>query len=151
MRNLVLASVLVVAGSTPLAAGECSYPAQECLDHLARMRDRGYAGVDLDAEDPAGWTVTKVNADTPAAAAGIRIGDVLLAIGDIRMGDEEGMQRLGEIMKPGNSVTFTILRGGTERRLELELVRMPDDVFARFVGEHMLKHTTEAAGAAEAP
>lgn len=146
MKHLVLAAIALVAlaAATPAPAADCPYEAQTCLDYLAKMRNRGYAGVDLDTlGDDRQWTVTKVYAGTPAAEAGIRIGDVLLSIDDIRLGDEKGMLELEKIMKPGNTVGFKILRDGGERTFRLELMLMPDDVFARFVGEHMLQHVTD--------
>lgn len=147
MRHALPIALVLALGLTPLAAATCPYPAQECLDELAKMRNRGYAGVDLDSEAAAGWTVTQVQAGTPAASAGIRVGDVLLTIGGVRLGDEQDMPRLRDIMTPGNKVEFTILRDGKEKTFRLELIRMPDDVFERFVGEHMLQHTTAAARA----
>jgi S1-C subfamily serine protease len=146
--GVLAVAALVAALVGPAIAGECSHEAQVCLDQLARMRDRGYAGVELDSEAPGvGWPVTKVYAETPAAAAGIRVGDVLIAIGGVRLGDEEEMPKLATIMKPGERVAFTIAREGVERVVEVGLVRMPDDVFARVVGEHMLEHTTTTAAA----
>jgi C-terminal processing protease CtpA/Prc len=142
LLTLILAAGLV----SPASAGVCTHEAQECLDYLVTMRNRGYAGIDIDdRKDDGTMTITKVHAGTPAAASGIRIGDVLLAIEGIRIGDEEGMKALDEVMKPDNLVHFTVSREGKERTFELKLSRMPDDVFAQFVGEHMLLHVTDAA------
>ena len=58
------------------------------------------------------------------------------------IGDKAAMAGLDEIMKPDNKVGFTVLRQSEEKTLELTLTRMPDDVYARFVGEHMLDHVT---------
>jgi predicted metalloprotease with PDZ domain len=141
----ILALLALAGAVAPAGAGECAYEAQVCLDHLARMRDRGYAGVDLDSgAGESGWVVRKVYAGTPAAAAGIQIGDVLVSIGGIRLGDQQEMQKLDSLMKPGEIVRFTVSRDGVERTFEVRLMRMPDDVFARFVGEHMLLHATVA-------
>jgi len=146
MKRLLTISMLATLALTATVsanAGECSYELQTCLDYLVTTRERGYAGIDLDPlGDDGKMTVTKVHADTPAAAAGIRIGDVLLSIGGLKLGDEAAMAGLDEIMKPGNTVGFTLLRQGKEKTLKLTLARMPDDVYARFVGEHMLDHVT---------
>ena len=136
-------AALALTAAIPAYAGECSSDVQTCLNYLGKLRDRGYAGIDLDPRgDDGRMTVTKVYSDTPAAAAGIRIGDVLLSIGGLRLGDEAAMAGLDEIMKPGNTVGFTVLRESEEKTLELTLARMPDEVYARFVGEHMLDHVT---------
>ena len=141
--TIPMLAALAFAAVVPLSASECSYNVQTCLEYLSKMRDRGYAGIDLDTRgDDGKMTVTKVYSDTPAAAARVRIGDVLLSIGGIRLGDEAAMQGLDGVMRPGNTVEFTFLREGKNKVLELTLVRMPDDVYARFVGEHMLDHVT---------
>ncbi len=151
MRTLVRLSGIALAAAlaAPLWAGECPSEAQVCLDYMAKMRDRGYAGVDLTSDAAGSFTVTKVYAGTPAAAD-IRIGDVLVSIAGIRLGgNEEERQRLNAAMKPGNTVDFAISREGQERTYKLTLIRMPDDVFDRFVGEHMLQHTGADAAVAK--
>jgi predicted metalloprotease with PDZ domain len=143
-QTILLAFALALA--LPASAGGCSYEIQACLDHLARMRDRGFAGVDLDGSSESGaMIVTKVYGETPAEAAGIRIGDELLSIAGIPLdGSEDSMKKLEAAMKPGRTVDFAVSRDGERRTIPIALARMPDDVFARFVGDHMLKHVTVA-------
>ena len=149
MRRGILTILALLLLAAPLAAGQCEHEAQECLDYLMTMRDRGFAGVDLDSEAAEGWVITKVHPDSPAASGGVRVGDILLKIEDVPLGDQEAMKKLDEIMKPGNSVGFTVRRQGREKTLRLELTRMPDEVFARFVGEHMLQHATVDVAASD--
>ncbi len=145
-RAILAPFVLVLALAAPAFAGECGYELQLCLDHLAKMRDRGFAGVDLDSRGGSGVpVVTRVYSGTPAEAAGIRIGDELASIAGVLLdGSEESMKQLDGTMKPGRTVDFEISRGGERRVIPITLARMPDDVFARFVGEHMLQHVTPA-------
>ena len=102
MNRFIRLSTLILAAAlfTPLSADECAHEAQDCLDYLVTMRDRGYAGIDIDdRKDDGTMTITKVHADTPAAASGIRIGDVLVAIEGIHLGDAEGMKALDEVIR----------------------------------------------------
>lgn len=58
--------------------------------------------------------VSAVHAGSPAAAAGLRSGDVLLEIDGQTLVSEEGGRRFGSV-KPGQSVRWTYLRDGETR------------------------------------
>ena len=85
----------------------------------------------LENEDDAGFTVASVTPGGPAEAAGLQIGDMLLAIDGANMkelGMEEARNRVrGE---EGTSLTLTVQRGGetfdvtvTRATIEVEVVR----------------------------
>lgn len=85
----------------------------------------------LENEDDAGFTVASVTPGGPAEAAGLQIGDMLLAIDGANMkelGMEEARNRVrGEA---GTSLTLTVQRGGetfdvtvTRATIEVEVVR----------------------------
>jgi len=134
-----LIPALATAGSEP-----CKYDTQECLDYMAnKMKDSGWVGVELEREeDEAGWRVTRVVQGSPAESAGIDSGDVLVAINGIActQENESKLAEARETMKPGAEVTWTMTRGTSPRDLQITLGRMPADVLARFIGEHMLQH-----------
>ena len=137
--------ILAVALMTPALAGdgECGHETQVCLDYMAKMGNKGYAGIDLDSnEDHSKMTVTEVVDGAPAGRAGIKVGDVLLAIDGISVTEEGAMHKIQEKMTPGNTVSFTVSRNGKEKMGNLTLIEMPGDVHAQVVGEHMLQHTS---------
>ena len=142
---VVTGLILAVALITPALAGEgeCGHETQVCLDYMAKMGHKGYAGIDLDSnEDHSKMTVTEVVAGAPAAQAGIEVGDVLLAIDGISLTAEGAMHKIQEKMTPGNTVSFTVSRNGKEKKGKVTLIEMPDEVHAQLVGEHMLQHAS---------
>jgi len=98
--------------------------------------ERGWLGVQIQGidedlaaslglESPEGVLVADVMPDTPAEAAGLQAGDVILAL------DGEPMTRVGDLtravaaLEPGTRSELTIFRDGAEQTVEVEIGRMP--------------------------
>ena len=149
MKKLLLSGlILAVAMVAPAFAGdgECGHETQACLDYMAKMANRGYAGIEFDESNHEAMTVSAVVDGAPAQKAGLKPGDVLLGVNGIRLSEEGAMYKIQEAMIPGNTVTFTYARNGKEKKGKLTLAEMPAAVHAKMVGEHMLQHaTTEVA------
>jgi S1-C subfamily serine protease len=148
---LALVTVVLIAALPVLAGGDhkkCTYSTQECLDHMAaKMKTSGWVGVELDFDEATGVpTVTKVVPGSPAQAAGIMPGDVLVALNGTRIGNdnEEALTKARKDWKPGQAVTYTIKRDGQDRQVDLTLAPMPADVMAAWIGNHMLEHVSVA-------
>jgi len=144
---LIIAAVLVLAIVPVFAhAGDhakCTHSTQECLDHMAnKMKNSGWVGVELETENPDGYEVTKVVPDSPAEAAGILAGDVLVALNGVSLSkdNDEELMKARKDWKPGQTVTYTIKRNGTERQVTLTLGTWPADALAKMIGMHMLEH-----------
>jgi len=119
---------------------KCGADAQACLNWFANAyNDRGWAGVSLEASD-AGLRVSEVHYGTPAAKAGVKAGDILVAINGVEYAEEnkEKMAAFEKEMVPGNEFTYTIARNGKNKDVTFALAEMPMDVVARMVGMHML-------------
>ena len=119
---------------------KCGADAQACLNWFAhKYEGRGWAGVSLEMSDD-GLRVSEVHHGTPAAKAGVKVGDVLLAINGIEYAEEnkEKMAKLEGQMLAGNEFTYTIARNGKNKEISFALAEMPMDVVARMVGMHML-------------
>ncbi|MDZ7827965.1 MAG: trypsin-like peptidase domain-containing protein [Halofilum sp. (in: g-proteobacteria)] len=93
---------------------------------------RGWLGVDTRdlpaAEAPAespGLHVEGVFADGPAERAGLRMGDVLLAINGMKLSNVEALLRATTSMHPGDRVTVTYRRNGEEHTTEAVLAQRP--------------------------
>ena len=41
-------------------------------------------------------------------------------------------------MTPGKTVTYTVVRNGSEKDLKVELGSIPETVMAQWIGQHML-------------
>jgi C-terminal processing protease CtpA/Prc len=147
MRTRRFALAIAVLALLPTGArsgGECPYNTQECLDYMAnKMKDSGWVGVELEnAEKGSGMVVTAVVEGSPAEAAGIQSGDILVSINGIPLNkdNEPALAKAREAWKPGSEVTWAMTRGASPRDLQITLGRMPADVLARFIGQHMLEH-----------
>jgi C-terminal processing protease CtpA/Prc len=130
----------------PALAGEgekCTASTQECLNYMAnKMRNSGWVGVELDSSAEGALVVNKVIEGSPAEKAGIKPGDILFAVNGLEYNDAN-MQKLGEMKaasKPGDDVVWTVKRNGSSKELTITLARMPADLLARYIGQHMLEH-----------
>jgi hypothetical protein len=69
-------------------------------------------------------TLFSVDRGSPAYDAGLRRGDVLLRIDGLSLLTVEGASKFGQV-EPGEAVTFTYRRGGTERSVEVRAIERP--------------------------
>ena len=98
---------------------------------------RGMMGVTIQSVDadlasslnlPAarGAIVTSVTAGGPAERAGIRRGDVVTAINNQPVIDNNSLRNQVASMKPGSTVTVTVVRNGRDQNLQVALAELPD-------------------------
>ncbi len=83
----------------------------------------GVATEDRPADD--GASIAEVRPGTPAAAAGLRDGDVVTELDGEVIGDADALRRLIDAQQPGDSVELTVVRDGAERTIEVELAARP--------------------------
>ena len=110
------------------------------LDELARRGriPRPYLGVGTQAvrlsealrqrlgtDQRSGIIVVDVQPDSPAAAAGLVIGDVIVALGGARIGDPRDLRAVLRPHQVGESVAVAIVRGGEPRDLRLTVGERP--------------------------
>ena len=151
MRKIVLGvAALLTLVTLPALAGEkghCSYPTQECLDHMAKaLASRGWVGIELERLEDGTMKVRRVVEESPAEAAGLRVGDVLVAAQgvDYRTATEEDWAQVMKHWGPGQNVSYKIERDGKARMIDLKLGEMPDQVRAAILGAHMIEHAKVA-------
>jgi len=145
-RRIVLWTlVFAVALALPLAAGEghkkCDGDAQACLNKLAaKFKDRGWVGVELDHNKDGSLTVLEVIDGSPAQAAGLKSGDVLLAINGVKFGDKnnEKLKATQKDMKIGNTIKYTVKRHDKTKDVPITLAPIPEEVMYAWVGQHMM-------------
>ena len=83
-----------------------------------------YLGVAL-AESSGGARVAQVRRGTPAERAGIRAGDVIVAVNGERVRSTDALRSAIDAKRPGDSVTLTIRRNGNERTVKATLAERP--------------------------
>lgn len=90
-----------------------------------------------------GAVIVQITADSPAAAAGLQVGDIIVAVDNQSLGDTD-LADLIHRYQPGDKVTFTVIRTGQQQTVEVTLGRNPDqDGNVPWVG---LRYQTIPAG-----
>lgn len=124
----------------------CTHEAQACLNKMAtKLSEKGWVGIEMNEDkETGGWIVTKVEPDSPALAAGLQKGDVLLAVNGVEFAskDKEALHAVKKSMRIGKTITYTLERDGYKKKVDVTLGQLPEDVMAKWIGRHMLEHTT---------
>jgi serine protease DegS len=112
-----------------IPAALVTHVVRQIVEHGAVIR--GWLGVDArnlapgtDTE-PRGVRIAGVFRGSPADAAGLRAGDILLAINDQPLADLDDLLQHTTNAAPGASVRLRVLRDGEEFSRETELIQRP--------------------------
>ena len=100
--------------------------------------ERGWLGVEiqpvtqdiadsLGLKTASGALVAKENKDAPAAAAGVKIGDVVTAVDGQTVADPRELARRIADLGPKKTAELTIWRGGAQQTVSVTLGMMPND------------------------
>ena len=142
---VLIVAVFTLAGTA--FAGErhakCTEDTQVCLDRLtAKLKAKGWLGVELDKTDSGFYKVSAVTADSPASAAGFRAGDVLVALNGVRISkdNKEALAKAKKGLAPGKAATYTVKRSGAKQQLAVTLGQMPGEMIAEWIGQHMVEN-----------
>jgi S1-C subfamily serine protease len=98
--------------------------------------DRGFIGIQYAPLSPraavalglppaAGIQISSVVSGSPAAQAGLRVGDVVTKLNDQQIDQEHALQSLLLRFRPGNTVRLTIVRDGATQTVEVTLATRP--------------------------
>ena len=117
-------------------------PANVAMDVVTQLKadgrvTRGWMGVSLqevtqdlarsfNLEQPRGALVADVSADGPAARAGLKAGDIIVAYAGKPVNDSADLPPLVGSTKPGASKPLTVIREGKEREITVTLGQLPD-------------------------
>ncbi|MDT8450308.1 MAG: DegQ family serine endoprotease [Wenzhouxiangellaceae bacterium] len=88
----------------------------------------------LEIERTDGAIVTQVKPDSAADEAGLRAGDIIVALGGRPIENSQGLRNVEGLMAVGRKVVLEYLRDGRKRRTEVELVENLD---ARISGRRL--------------
>lgn len=120
------AAVLVLALAVPAFAGgaHCS----------GSQGATAWAGACLQRSANGAVTVAEVAAGSPAAKAGLKSGDVVVAVNGNRLADakERSMCSASGECTAGSQVTYTVRRGSATREVKFKLVPMPSNARDKF-------------------
>ncbi|MGB8167135.1 MAG: M6 family metalloprotease domain-containing protein [Chthoniobacteraceae bacterium] len=88
---------------------------------LQPSEERGYVGISYAEPNDRGAVITNVTPKSPAAAAGVKAGDLLTKVGDSPMLSPSTLSDVLTEKKPGDELPLTFLRGEAERPVSLKL------------------------------
>lgn len=145
-----LALTVLFGASLVFAGGGAACTEQHTQADYTKMAEKmaayGYLGVEKEKNPAgAGYVVKSVAAGSPAATAGFRPGDVLVAMNGVRLAEEnkDALYKVKSTLGPGKAVTYTVTRAGREQQLSATLAPVPREVLAQWLGEHVLDgHST---------
>jgi S1-C subfamily serine protease len=145
----VAAVALLFAGSAAYAGGAACRTAHTQADYqkmAEKMAAKGWLGIETE-KAAGGYAIKAVVPGSPAERAGFRQGDVLVALNGVQLGDESQKEKLYKVksaLGPGKTATYTVARGGAETSITATYGEVPRDVMAKWLGEHVLEHTSVA-------
>ena len=128
-------------------AKHCTATAEECKQYMTEAKTRGWVGIEYDSTEDGSMVVEKVLSGSPAEKAGLKAGDVLVALNGVSLTDanKDKLKAVKSTMKPGATVTYGVKRAGQSQDFAVKLGTMPDDVYQAMVNEHMKEHVAVAA------
>lgn len=138
MRRIVVLALLFLlpVAAVHAAQPKCPLDPEACLEQFALMKERPWLGVEVHTDSLGRRSITRVVPGSPAQRAGVKVGDELLRV-DGKAPADWFAGKAG--WKSGDTKDVTVLRGGRERALHMPCEAIPEDLFARIVGEHMLE------------
>jgi serine protease Do len=86
--------------------------------------ERGWLGVSVEDRDD-GVTIATLDRSGPAAKAGLKAGDVVVAVNGDKIDSSRGLIRTVAVVPPGNTVRVTIRRQGHEMEVPVNVGRRP--------------------------
>ena len=135
LRIGILGFALLAPAGALAAEPKCELDATTCLQQFERMRRRPWLGVKFDTDSTGRMLVQGVVPGSPAQRAGVRAGDVLRGI----EGQTPAQWFAGKAgWGPQERGSITILRGKSEKNLTVVYEAIPEELFARIVGLHMI-------------
>ena len=86
--------------------------------------EHAYLGVSISAT-ASDARIAEIRPSTPAAKAGLKAGDVVIAVGGTSIADGDDLTRAIDSHDPGDTVKLTYQRGGSQHTVELTLATRP--------------------------
>jgi serine protease Do len=78
-----------------------------------------------------GILISQIAPGSPAEKAGLKVGDIIVAIDGEKVREVRGLQFRVMKTPPGTEVTLTIIRGGKEQTIKAKVGEMPEEVSFR--------------------
>lgn len=83
-----------------------------------------------------GARVTEVEKDSPADKAGLKVDDIITAVGSTKLSTQTALSDVIKTYKPGDKVDLAITRGAQTMTLTVQLGAAPDNKDVAWLGIH---------------
>lgn len=104
------------------------------IEQMSNDKERAYLGIhgadvpkevieDAQIDTPAGVYIREIEIDSPAMAAGIQSGDIIIRVGDTEITTYSELLSILYSAKPEDVLTFTLVRQGHEMKVDVTLGR----------------------------
>jgi S1-C subfamily serine protease len=125
-RPLIFVAAMFALLAAPSALLAADDPAP------GESKQRGYLGITVEDADPSGARITSASDGSPAAAAGLKVGDLIESVDDTPIkGFEDLAARIGRV-RSGTIVELTVVRDGEALTIDVVLgERKPPSVPGR--------------------
>lgn len=151
-RNLTVCILAVftlslVAGDGPTKKKKkykeqtCSMSAQACLDKLTtKLSKVAWDGIYVEGVGTAEVSVKKLGEDSPAAAAGMKVGDVLASANGVSFANmsKEAFWKANNTLAVGDEVTYAVVRDGKKLNISMTMTSLPKSISVKKIGWHMM-------------
>jgi len=130
-------AALVLAISVPAFAGGGSCSGSSATAYsgsCSAMHNAAWAGAWLQRTESGTVTVAEVAKNSPAAKAGLKSGDIVLAVNgyDLSNSDARAICASKADCTVGSTVTYRVMHKGSTKNVKLKLEKMPADATERF-------------------
>ncbi len=134
---LVLALSLTLASAAFAGGEKCAHDAKVAAAKAkkAELAAHGWLGIKTDKDAAGAYRVTAVTPNSPAAQAGFRTGDVLLAVNGAAYSDKEAVHKAKKDCAVGKQVTYKVRRDSAEKTITATLAPVPEEVLAQWMEE----------------
>ena len=147
---LAFAIVLMLAFSFIAQAGDghrCDGSMETCVNKLVtKLQSKAWLGVETSKLDNGFYKIAAVHEGSPAAEAGLQVGDVLVTLNGVKMhaDNKKAFKKAKRALGPGVTATYVVKRSGTKQQVAVTLGSLPEERIAQIVGEHVLsQYATE--------
>ena len=147
-RNVSLLALALTLVLAPLAfAGGENCPHEAKAEaHSAKKAElaaKGWLGFKTEKDTSGAYKIVSVAPGSPAAQAGFRAGDVLVAMNGIALteANKPALKQAKAGLGVGKQIAYTVRRDGAESTLTATLAPVPDEVLAEWAKEEEAKKT----------
>lgn len=135
---------LVAAMPAALAGSDVNPLPSECQrfvrDMVEEIRVVGWIGIEMERHEDGTLTILRVGPESPAMAAGLKPGDLLVSRNGVAYSKENAEQLWMEHRRsrPGDTVTLGIVRNGRRLDIDVTLGSIPHQALATMIGYELM-------------